>query len=222
MCEADRMKTYVLKGVPLMSPKELADRDIATLQGLCRGILADGVVNEAEAREFRKWVERFHAQNPVWPMTDIVERLDRIFEDGVVDAAEQAELKWVMEALCGIEGPEPGKEEEVVAACSLPIDQPQPVVSFAGKEFVVTGNFAAAKRSTVMEWIEARGGIARDAAPTLSTDYLVIGAIPSKGWKHGAYGRKIELGTELRETRGKPAIISEDHFLKAVKAVPEH
>ena len=74
------MRTYVLKGVALLSPKEQDDRDIATLQGLCRGILADGLVNEAEAREFRKWVERFHAQNPVWPLADIVERLDRILQ----------------------------------------------------------------------------------------------------------------------------------------------
>lgn len=143
------------------------------------------------------------------------------FNDGQVDAAEAAELKWVMEALCGVEGTEPG-EEEVVAAFSLPIDQPQPKVLFTGKEFVVTGNFAAAKRGTVMEWIEAQGGVVRDGMPSSATDYLVIGAIPSKGWKHGAYGRKIEAGMEMKESGAKLAVISEDHFIRAIKAVPEH
>lgn len=115
------------------------------------------------------------------------------FNDGQVDAAEAAELKWVMEALCGVEGTEPG-EEEVVAAFSLPIDQPQPKVLFTGKEFVVTGNFAAAKRGTVMEWIEAQGGVARDGMPSSATDYLVIGAIPSKGWNTGLTAGRSRRG----------------------------
>lgn len=212
--EGGGMKTYVLKGVALLSPKEQDDRDIATLQGLCRGILADGVVNEAEAREFQKWVERFHAQNPVWPLTDIVERLDRIFDDGVVDEAEAAELKWVMEALCGIASMEP---ESPGAAILLPVNDPQPPVVFKGREFVVTGNFAKAKRAVVMGWIEQRGGVARDTVPTRDTDYLVIGAIPSKGWKHGSWGRKIEDGVQLRDGGGKLAVISEEHFLRAIE-----
>lgn len=209
------MKTYMLKGSAVLSMKEQDDRDIAALQGMCRGILADGVVNEAEAKTFRNWIERYHMESPVWPLSDIVERLDRIFEDGIADEEELAELKWVMECLCGMR--EAVDDPAVpAAAIALPIDSPPPALMFEGRAFVVTGNFAAAKRGKVLEWIKERGGIASDSAPTAQTDYLVIGSIPSKGWKHGAWGRKIEAGMELKSCGGKIAIIAEDHFLREI------
>lgn len=209
------MKTYMLKGSAVLSLKEQDDRDIAELQGMCRGILADGVVNEAEARAFREWIERYHLENPVWPLCDIVERLERIFDDEVVDEEERAELKWVMECLCGMRAPV-DDQPAPVAAFALPVDHPPPPLVFEGRAFVVTGNFAAAKRTKVLDWIKERGGIASDSAPTWQTDYLVIGSIPSKGWKHGAWGRKIEAGMDMKSSGGKIAIIAEDHFLREI------
>ena len=46
----------------------------------------------------------------------------------------------------------------------------------------------------------------------LKTDYLVVGSLISRDWKHGSFGRKIETAVQYRARRGKLAIIPEDHW----------
>src|SRR5437870_13199921 len=74
---------------------------IDQLSGICSGILADGIVTDAEAQFFAEWVRKFAPYEPVWPFTDILARVERIFADGRCDDEERAELQSVMEALCG-------------------------------------------------------------------------------------------------------------------------
>ena len=92
--------------------------------GICTGILADGEVNENEAIFFAEWVRKHAPNEPVWPFTDILQRIERIFADGVCDVEERAELKDVMEALCGFtEQPVPMAEN---LSTTLPLCMPQP------------------------------------------------------------------------------------------------
>src|SRR5204863_6456311 len=74
---------------------------IDQLSGICSGILADGVVTEQEAGFFAEWVRKFAPFEPVWPFSDILARVERIFADGHCDDQERDELKGVMQALCG-------------------------------------------------------------------------------------------------------------------------
>jgi hypothetical protein len=74
---------------------------IDQLSGTCTGILADGVVSESEAKFFAEWVKKYSPYEPAWPFTEILNRIDRIFEDGICDDDERAELKEVMEEICG-------------------------------------------------------------------------------------------------------------------------
>jgi hypothetical protein len=69
---------------------------IDQLSGICSGILADGVVNEREAAFFADWVRKFAPFEPVWPFTDILARVERIFADGRCDDEEREELKGGM------------------------------------------------------------------------------------------------------------------------------
>lgn len=190
---------------------------VAQLTGICSGILADGEVNEHEALFFANWVRKNAPAVPVWPFTDILARVERIFADGVCDEEERAELKIIMEGLCGLgqeEDLETSVESELDDALSvLPycIPQPHPLV-FANKHFVVTGKFAYGTRSAVFNAIKALGGIPSDSAPGAATHYVVIGTFGSSDWVHSSQGRKIEKAVQLRESGTGLHIIAEEHW----------
>jgi len=183
---------------------------IDQLSGICAGILADGVINDSEAQFFSDWVRKFAPLEPVWPFTDILSRVERIFADGRCDDEERAELQGIMEALCG-HTPDAKPEETYSTTLPFCIPLPAPLL-FPQQQFVVTGRFAYGTRRKVFEAIESLGGVATDSAPTLSTRYLVIGVFASRDWYNTNYGRKIERAVELRDSGSGVSIISEEHW----------
>jgi hypothetical protein len=214
------MRTYQLvtpkdaDGQPLRLFKVNLENNVSKaidqLSGICAGILADGVVNEREAEFFGEWVQKYASFEPVWPFTDILSRVERIFADGRCDSDERKELKTVMEALCG-------HTQDTVAdetySTTLPFDSPAPEpVLFPNRTFTITGRFAYGSRRKVTDAIESRGGVASDLAPNGNSHYLVIGIFASRDWMYTNYGRKIERAVELRESGSGIAIISEEHW----------
>ena len=187
---------------------------IDQLSGICSGILADGIVTDAEAQFFAEYVRKFAAYEPVWPFTDVLARVERIFTDGVCDDEEREELKHVMEALCG--HAEQCSPSETYSA-TLPLDSPLPnPVLFPDHSFVITGRFAYGTRRKVFGTISDLGGFADDSPPTRDTNYLVIGTFASRDWANTNYGRKIEHAVELRESGSGISIISEEHWKRFV------
>jgi NAD-dependent DNA ligase len=219
------MKKYVLSiskdlhGQPIRLFKANLENNtskaIDQLSGICSGILADGQVNDAEARFFADYVRKFAAWEPVWPFTDILERVNRIFSDGHCDEEEREELKAVMEELCGHFNQ--GDPSEIYST-KLPLDNPLPdPIIFPGRNFVITGRFAYGTRSKVEEAISKLGGIPTSSAPTGKTHYLVIGLFASRDWANTNYGRKIERARELRDENGSGiSIISEEYWKQFV------
>ena len=218
------MRTYKLAlpkdgdGQPIRLFKANAENNVSKainqLSGICAGILADGEVNAAEAKFFGEWVRKFAPYEPVWPFTDILARVERIFADGNCDEEERQELKAVMEGFCGHNSEATAEE---TYSTTLPLDSPLPdPVVFPQKTFSVTGKFAFGTRRKVMETIESRGGVAFDASPKRDSNYLVIGVFVSRDWAHTNYGRKIERAVELRESGSGIAIISEAHWKRYI------
>ncbi|MCB2410730.1 BRCT domain-containing protein [Hymenobacter lucidus] len=186
------------------------------LVGICTGILADGEVSEREAIFFAEWVRKHAADTPVWPLTAVLSRVERIFEDGVCDAEERAELQEVMETLCGFTQAPTPQAETLSTALPLCVPQPHPLV-FSDKQVVVTGKFAYGARTAVFEAIDALGGQPTDSSPTRATDYLVIGVFASRDWINTSHGRKIEKAVQLRDKGTGIRILSEDHWRQFVK-----
>jgi NAD-dependent DNA ligase len=188
---------------------------IDKLAGICAGILADGEVNDAEARFFADHVRTLTAFEPVWPLTDIIARLDRIFADGRCDDDEREELKAVMSALCGHTN-----QVNLNETCSteLPFDTvtSDPIIFFR-RNFVITGKFAYGTRAKVQEAISKLGGSSSSSMPTSKSHYLVIGIFASRDWITTHYGRKIERAVELRESGSGISIISEEHWLQFIE-----
>ena len=217
------MRTYILTpkdehGQPIPLFKANFENNISKaidqLSGICTGILADGVVTPEEAKFFADWVRKFAPLEPLWPFTDILARVERIFTDGRCDDEEREELKGVMEALCGHTAQ---TNPEETYSTTLPLDAPPPErVIFSERVFTITGKFAFGARRNVMEAIKARGGTPSDSTPTRASHYLVIGVFASRDWANTNYGRKIERAVELRESRSGIAIISEEHWRKFV------
>lgn len=183
-------------------------KSVDELVGFCRGVLADGVVNEAEAIAFREWINKSGERG--WPLDHIRGRVERVFADGSVSDEERAELAEIMKQLSGI-----SDNNAFEGATTLPLDDPAPDVKLSS-EFCATGRFAFGPRREVFAEIERRGGMAHDA-PREGTSYLVIGAFASRDWVHTSYGRKIERAVELRTKGTGIKIIHEEHWMSFLR-----
>lgn len=202
-------------GQPLnraFNAKRIRDRGVDELLGLCKGMIADDVVNEAEARFLLEWLEANQCVANEWPGNVLYARIYDFLRDGKLDAHEQAEL---MELLTRYSGHVPGACGTVQTSTALPFDDPQPALEFDAHIFVLTGKFAYGTRAECTEAIHDLGGWVRPTV-LMDTHYVVVGTLASRDWVHANYGRKIETALQWRQ-KGKPVrIISEDHWAESI------
>ena len=91
---------------------------------------------------------------------------------------------------------------------------------FVGNSFCFTGAMSGLKRTQAEREVRARGGLTCDVVNE-RLSFLVVGDIPSPGWKHGNYGRKIEKARDLATHPGAfPRLVSEGVFMQALGAHP--
>ncbi|MGX9366511.1 BRCT domain-containing protein [Desulfoplanes sp. PS50] len=189
----------------------VADRVMDELLGICRGVLADGDVNQDEAKFLLEWLgkNRMASDNVLMPA--LYSRLKDIFQDGVMDDDERQDL---LSFLKHATGNNTVLENMTAMPSSLPLDDPQPDVVFTGHVFCFTGNFALGPRKACGQEVVSRSGIFKNTI-SKQLDYLVIGSIGSSSWIHSTHGRKIEKAIAYRKETGL-AIISEDHWACAI------
>jgi hypothetical protein len=191
-----------------------SERSIDELIGLCRGVLADGYINDAEVAFLVQWIESSKDLSGD-PLTDILfQRLADALTDGVIDEDEEADL---LGALHDYIGGRPSAPIEGVQSAStrLPLCSPQPVLVFHRKSFVLTGTFTFGPRANVCLEIEQRGGHVSDDV-MVGTDYLIVGGTASRDWVHSSYGRKIEKAVLYRGKGHGIAIVSEETWTQAL------
>lgn len=194
--------------------KHIHDRGIDELIGLSKGIVADGIVNQAEAEALVKWLKtNKHAMND-WPANMLLARTEEMLEDGVLDREERIELHDLLVSLGG--GIAPGSAPENLAT-TLPLDQPAPKIVFRDQLFCFTGKCVSGTRKECQSLVRELGGLVTNK-PNQKTNYVVIGDTGSRDWAHSAYGRKIEYAVEVREKGFPLAIIAEQQW--AFAALP--
>lgn len=200
-------------------------RTKAELLGLVQGILSDGVIVESEAAFLQKWIAENESMQTTWPANVLYARIGAMLADGVLDADEQRELLSTMlqfvecREISKAEAVEPGKlTAPSKATVHSPYDDPAPEIVHAGRRFVVTGDFACAKRADVHARIEQLGG---EAVATVSgkTHYVVIGSLGSELWSGGNYGTKIQRAIELRQSGVAVRLVSEQHWYEAASRI---
>lgn len=200
-------------GQPLIrkySAKRLNDRAIDELIGLSRGIIADEIVNQSEAKFLQSWMEAnvSYCEDPI--VNQLYRRIQEMLIDGILDQEEQKELHQILAEFTG---------ESTVAhphnlTSTLPLCNPPPKIEFPTMMFCLTGRFAYGPRRICEEVIHERGGTTVKNVSS-KVDYVVIGTFCSTDWLHTSYGLKIKNAAELRESGTPICIISEDYWAQS-------
>lgn len=217
-------KRYILKpadtldadGQPLnrcYNAARIADRTVDELIGICKGLIADHVINEDEARFLVQWLDEHRRLGQSWPVNVLSERIARMFQDSIIDEQEKQEL---FELLAQVVGQQ--KEPSLAAldmSTHLPLTIPAPTIIVPQRRFCFTGKFYFGTRKACAEAITMRGGLI-DETVLAGTVYLVIGEIGSRDWIHSTHGRKIEAAIEWNSKGSGISIVSEEHWADAV------
>ena len=102
---------------------DVADRQVDTLIGLCRGITADGVVNQEEAEFLQHWLAANEISIQSSPVTaTLLSRVNEILSDGVLDRDEAQDLLAALRSVAG----DPPEVGEFLKTTDLPVDRPEP------------------------------------------------------------------------------------------------
>ena len=186
----------------------LTERSTDELIGICRGLIADQVVNEEEAGFLKSWLNTYRTATRRWPGNVIAARLDTIFEDGIIDPEEREDLFNLLLEVTG----EPAALLSSNRSATVPFTKPAPPISFNNQHFCLTGRFAWGSQAHCETEIKSRGGRTQSHV-THATNYLVIGTIGSPHWLHSRHGQKIEHAVELAGSNHSIAIVSEEHWV---------
>ncbi|MFZ4580926.1 MAG: hypothetical protein ACOYOB_21285 [Myxococcota bacterium] len=182
------------------------------LHGVLHGVAADGRVTAGEVTQLARWLGDYEAFSEVPLFRELRTLIDRVLDDGHIDASEYAELL----AFCRpfVERPATTKTTAPVGHTLTSNCDPQAKIAFAGKTFLFTGQ-ARQERARLRRAVEARGGLTiTKVRPNL--DYLVVGALSQPAWAYAAYGRKIEAVLAMREAGKNVAIVHEDVLMRAL------
>ena len=197
------------KGVQYLI-NQIQSRQIDTLIGLVKGILADNVVDPLEIAHLRQWLEINEGIIKGGPVV-------RLFLEKLEGADSEDEIANILRAFVG----ESSEEGEIHKATHLPIDNPPRKIKFEHRLFLFTGTFAYGKRSQCTKLIIDRGGrIAKSVNKYL--DYLVIGNYVTAAWKHESYGLKIKTAVKARDEKGYPLKIVTEKSLLAAAGIHDY
>ena len=188
--------------------RSIQDRQIDTLIGLSKGLVADDSVNQSEAEFLLTWLEQNqYASNPI--IINLLNKISGMLDDGVLDSEESSELLSCLRLISG----EKSELGEVAKSSKLPICQPEPIINFEGKSFLFTGTCAfGVRRECEAEVSKLGGKVIKNVTQKL--DYLILGTYVTNSWAHENFGRKIDKAMEYRESGLPLHIITEKHWLE--------
>ena len=187
--------------------RAVGERQIDTLIGISKGLVADGVVNQAEAEFLATWLIQAKSATSHPIISNLLTRVGSMLEDNVLDEEESTELMSTLRSITG--------DESVMGELSkpgnLPLCTPPPAIEFPGRSFLFTGTFVYGTRRECQATIDELGGT-NASGVTKSLNYLVIGSYVTDSWAHETFGRKIEKAMAYRDSGVPLRIVSEAHW----------
>lgn len=199
------------QGQPLargFNAKLRSGRGIDELIGLCKGLIGDGVVNQTEIEFLLSWLSSNQEIAAQWPANVLYERIERVLEDGLMDTEEEGEVLALLAKVVGGNASEFGESS---FSTRLPLDDPRPSIVVNGRRFCFTGKFVIGSRNYCSEQVVSRGGQVIDSI-VKDMDYLVLGMVGSRDWKHSTHGTKILKAIAYRDGGSSVKIVDEEHF----------
>lgn len=182
--------------------RRLVGRSADELVGICRGVLADGVLAREEVFFLRDWMMRNAEHLQTWPFNVLFARLTAACEDGVIDHEEERELLGLLSEFTGVGG----------APLEMLCDSPAPTITFEDRRFVLTGAFAVGRRADIGEWIGGQGGEVVSSV-SKKADYLLLGSVGSRDWLFSNHGTKLQAAADLKMSGHHIAVVAERHAL---------
>jgi len=190
-----------------------ATADLQTLQGICHGVLADGLINDEEVKSLDKWLEDNDHLSSYYPYDELRSLIISVLSDGKIDAQERLRLMAYFNEFVNLTDAELSSKIKLETAdvtisgiCTV-----DPNVVFTGKTFCFTGLSKKAKRSEIARQIISLGGFFSNTI-TKTTDYLIVGDDGNPCWAFACYGRKVEVAVGLRKQGNQISLIHEYDF----------
>ncbi|WP_319583746.1 hypothetical protein [uncultured Pseudodesulfovibrio sp.] len=190
-----------------INAKRVADRSTDELIGLCKGVLADGIVSQEEAEFLQLWLRQNEAAKTQWPGNILYTRVYEYLEDGVLDRDEKDELFELLLTMAGASEP----LLDFNKSTSLPVSYPMPTLNIIDETFCFTGRMTYGSRKECQMAVRSLGGDIC-TTPLQSGCVLVIGYLGSRDWIHSTHGRKIEQAVRYRDNGFPITIVTEDHW----------
>ena len=187
--------------------------DLQILQGICHGIISDGVVRDVEVHELDKWLENNEHLTSYYPYDEIKSLVTSILSDGKIDEEERKRLLAYFNEFSDLASKELAAKvkNEISDVTISGICTVTPNVEFDGRTFCFTGVAKRAPRKELEKVVGELGGIYSDSI-TLKTDYLIVGDNGNPCWAFACYGRKVEKAIELRKSGKQISVIHEFDF----------
>jgi NAD-dependent DNA ligase len=192
--------------------------DLQTLQGICHGILADGIINEKEIRDLDEWLEQNTHLSTYYPYDEIRSLILSIISDGIIEAEEILILKAYLNQFVNIENKSIAKQLKketfdinISGHCTS-----DPNIKIKGKSFCITGVLKSGNRAQLLSLISDLGGIPTKSV-TKNTDYLIVGDNGNSAWVFSCYGRKVEKALEMRKDGHQICLVHEFDFMDAME-----
>ena len=187
--------------------KAIQDRQVDTLIGISKGLIADNTINTMEAEFLMNWlIQNQQTSNPV--IVNLLEKIGVMLQDGILDNEESKELLSLLRRITG----ESSTLGELTKTTTLPINRPQPAITFPGMTFLFTGTCAFGTRAQCQAAVETLGGL-NAGSVNKSLNYLVLGTYVTDSWAHETFGRKIERAMEYRDNGVPLVIVTEEHWV---------
>ncbi|MDR0548720.1 MAG: BRCT domain-containing protein [Deltaproteobacteria bacterium] len=198
--------------LPGFHQKNRESRSLDELIGVCKGVLADDQLVKEEALFLNNWFKANPEAAQVWPGKELLARLTTAFADGYLDQEELDDLKDLTRQMIG--DAQSGQPAPFNRSSSLMLEKLDEPIVFKDNLFCFTGAMAYGPRKVVQDLVLAQGGLVANSV-LVKLNYLVVGYIASRDWKHTTHGNKILLAMDYKERLGKNIkIISEEDFLK--------
>jgi len=187
--------------------------DLQTLQGVCHGILADGVLEDKEIERLHNWLSDNEHLSTHWPYDELRSLVLSIVSDRKINIEERLVLTAFINQFVDIKDKNIQEkiniETKDIAISGHCTSNPQ--VIFEGKTFCITGVLTSGPRKDMESFISKLGGNTVSNI-SKSTDYLIIGDNGNPAWAFSCYGRKVEKAIALRKEGHTITLIHEFDF----------
>lgn len=187
--------------------------------GFLKGIACDNKITISELHTAIQLCETFPTLLSETRVSNLMENIKIIIEDGIVDAEEEiAVCDWISR-IVGDSFADTGLTSSMDMAATPEYETTISLDDLKNKTVVVTGIFAEDFiQKEVIDTLEAEGVKVLQKVSS-KTDYVVVGHKGNENWTHTHAGTKLMKAHDLRARTEKPKLIHETAIRKLFRKV---